>query len=167
MKVTFVNSKPEQYLYNHVTLPGINIVYNRELDALRNCLLKKNSPKSVEYFFVELNETPVNKNNPWDLINFKVISHFNSNKKNLAPEWIRCVIWRRNEDLGTFFDIVLKKFGKNKKREHYTDMKKIYTQIIDECKRFADGTYDSKLYEAKNILRDFLSDLLTTNKDCH
>lgn len=76
----------------------------------------------------------------------------------MAPEWIRCAIWRGDDDCGTFFDIILKKSGKkNKKREHYTDMRKICTQIIDECKKFADGYHDSELYEAKNILRNLLT----------
>jgi hypothetical protein len=157
MKVYFVSSQPKQYLYNHLTQSGINIVHNKELDALRNCLRKKNSEKSVEGFFVVLNETPVNKNKHWGLVNLEVVSHYNSNKRNLAPEWIRCAIWREGEDIGTFFDVILKKFGKNKKREHYTDMRKICTQILDECKKFADGTHDSGLYEAKNMLRDLLT----------
>lgn len=157
MKITFIDSKPKQYLYDHLTQSGINIVHNKELEALRDCLRKKNSEKSVEGFFVVLNETPVNKNKHWGLVNLEVVSHFNSNKRNLAPEWIRCAIWREGEDLGTFFDIVLKKFGKNKKREHYTDMRKICTQIIDECKKFSDGNSDSGLYDAKNFLRDLFN----------
>ena len=158
MKITFIDSKPKQYLYDHLTQSGINIVHNKELEALRDCLRKKNSEKSVEGFFVVLNETPVNKNNHWGLINLEVVSHFDSNKRNLAPEWIRCAVWREGEDIGTFFDVILKKFGKkNKKREHYTDMRKICTQILDECKKFADGTQDSGLYDAKNMLRDLLT----------
>ena len=157
MKVYFVNSKPRQYLYEHLTQSGINIVYNRELETLRNCLRKKNSEKSVEGFFVVLNETPVNKNKHWGLVNLEVVSHYDSNKRNLAPEWIRCAIWREGEDVGTFFDVVLKRFGKNKKREHYTDMRKICTQILEECRKFADGNCDSGLYEAKNMLRDLLT----------
>ena len=157
MKVYFVNSKPRQYLYEHLTQSGINIVYNRELETLRNCLRKKNSEKSVEGFFVVLNETPVNKNKHWGLVNLEVVSHYDSNKRNLAPEWITCAIWREGEDVGTFFDVVLKRFGKNKKREHYTDMRKICTQILGECRKFADGTHDSELYEAKNMLRDLLT----------
>ena len=157
MKVTFIDSKPKQYLYDHLTQSGINIVHNKELEALRDCLRKKNSEKSVEGFFVVLNETPVNKNTHWGLVNLEVVSHYDSNKRNLAPEWIRCAIWREGEDIGTFFYVILKKFGKNKKREHYTDMRKICTQILDECKKFADGTHDSGLYEAKNMLRDLLT----------
>lgn len=156
MKIAFINSKPKQYLYNNLTLSGINIVHNRELDALKDCFLKKNSPESVEEFFTKLHETPVNKKNPWGLINLEVISHFNSNKKNLAPERIRCAIWRRNEDSGPFFDIELKKFGKNKKREHYTEMNKVSEKIVDECKKLADGTYDSGLREAKKLVIDIL-----------
>ena len=158
MKITFIDSKPKQYLYDHLTQSGINIVHNKELEALRDCLRKKNSEKSVEGFFVVLNETPVNKNKHWGLVNLEVVSHIDSNKRNLAPEWIRCAVWREGEDIGTFFDVILKKFGKkNKKREHYTDMRKICTQILDECKKFADGTHDSGLYEAKNMLRDLFT----------
>ncbi len=157
MKITFIDSKPKQYLYDHLTQSGINIVHNKELEALRDCLRKKNSEKSVEGFFIVLNETPVNKNKHWGLVNLEVVSHYNSNKRNLAPEWITCAIWRDGEDIGTFFNVILKKFGKNKKREHYTDMRKICTQILDECKKFADGTHDSGLYEAKNMLRDLLT----------
>ena len=157
MKITFIDSKPKQYLYDHLTQSGINIVHNKELEALRDCLRKKNSEKSVEGFFVVLNETPVNKNKHWGLVNLEVVSHYNSNKRNLAPEWITCAVWLEGEDIGTFFDVILKKFGKNKKREHYTDMRKICTQILDECKKFADGTHDSGLYEAKNMLRDLLT----------
>ena len=158
MKVSFISSQPKQYLYDKLVQSGINIVHNKELEALRNCLLKKNSEKSVEGFFVVLNETPVNKNTHHGLINLEVVSHYNSNKKNLAPEWIRCAIWRGDDDMGTFFDIVLKRFGKkNHKREHYTDMRKICTQIIEKCKKFADGDLDSGLYEAKNMLRDLLT----------
>ena len=157
MKITFIDSKPKQYLYDHLTQSGINIVNNRGLYAWRNCLLKKNSEKSVEGFFVVLNETPVNKNKHWGLVNLEVVGHYDSNKRNLAPEWITCAIWREGEDIGTFFNVILKKFGKNKKREHYTDMRKICTQILDECKKFADGTHDSGLYEAKNMLRDLLT----------
>lgn len=159
MKIHFVDSKPKQYLFDKFTTSGINIVHNNELEAFKNCLLKKNSEKSVEGFFVVLNETPINKNKHYGLINLEVINHFNSNKRNLAPEWIRCAIWRGDDECGTFFDIILKKFGKkNKKREHYTDMRKICTQIIDECKKLADGYHDSGLYDAKNILRNLLSD---------
>ena len=157
MKITFIDSKPKQYLYDHLIQSGINIVHNKELEALRNCLLKKNSPKSVEGFFIVLNETPVNKNKHQGLVNLEVVSHFNSNKRNLGAEWIRCAIWREGEDMGTFFDVILKKFGKNKKREHYTDMRKICTQILDECKKFADGTHDSGLHDAKNMLIDLLN----------
>ena len=158
MKITFIDSKPKQYLFDKIIPEGINIVHNKELEALRDCLRKKNSEKSVEGFFVVLNETPVNKNKHWGLVNLEVVSHYNSNKRNLAPEWIRCAIWREGEDIGTFFDVILKKFGKkNKKREHYTDMRKICTQILDECKKLADGTHDSGLYEAKNMLRDLLT----------
>ena len=163
MKIHFVYSNPKQYLFNKIiTLSGINIVHNKELDAFKNCLLKKNSEKSVDEFFEVLNETPVNKKYS-GLINLEVIDHFNGNKKNLAPEWIRCAIWRSDDDCGTFFDVILKKFGKkNKKREHYTDMRKICTQIIDECKKFADGYYDSGLHEAKKVL----SNLLTKGPRC-
>ncbi len=157
MKITFIDSKPKQYLYDHLTQSGINIVHNKELEALRDCLRKKNSEKSVEGFFIVLNETPVNKNKHWGLVNLEVVGHYDSNKRNLAPEWITCAIWRDGEDIGTFFNVILKKFGKNKKREHYTDMRKICTQILDECKKFADGTQDSGLYEAKNMLRDLLT----------
>ena len=111
---------------------------------LKNCWVSPNLPT-------------VNKNKHWGLINLEVVSHIDSNKRNLATEWIRCAIWREDEDLGTFFDIVLKKFGKNKKREHYTDMRKICTQILDECKKFADGNSDSRLYDAKNFLRDLFN----------
>lgn len=157
MKIHFVDSKPKQYLFDKLTTSGINIIHNNELKAFKNCLLKKNSEKRVKGFFVVLNETPVNKNKYSGLINLEVISHFNSNKRNLAPEWIRCAIWRDNDELGTFFDIILKKFGKkNKKREHYTDMRKICTQILDECKMLAEGYYDSGLYNTKNILRNLL-----------
>lgn len=156
MNVYPVNSQPKQYLYNLIP-SGINIVHNRGLDALKNCLLKKNSEQIVEGFFIVLNNASVNKNKHWGLINFEVINHFNCNKKNHAPEWIRCAIWREGDDLGTFFDIILQKFGKNGKRKHYTDIKKICTQIIDECKKFADGNYDSGLYEAKNLLIDLLT----------
>jgi len=55
------------------------------------------------------------------------------------------------------FNVVLKKFGKNKKREHYTDIKKICTQIIDECKKSADGNFNSGLYDAKKFLRDLFN----------
>jgi len=157
MKITFIDSKPKQYLFDKLIPEGINIVHNKELEAFRNCLLKKNSPKSVEGFFVVLNETPVNKNKHHGLINLEVVGHYNSNKRNLAPEWITCAIWRGNDDCGTFFDVILKKFGKNKKREHYTDMRKICTQILDECKKFADGYHDSGLYDAKNMLRDLFT----------
>ena len=158
MKVYFVSSQPKQYLYNHFTQSGINIVHNRGLDALRNCLLKKNSEKSVEGFFVVLNETPVNKNKHWGLVNLEVVRHYDSNKRNLAPEWITCAIWREGEDIGTFFDVILKKFGKkNKKREHYTGMREICTQIINECKKLGNGDYDSEFYESKNMLRDLLN----------
>ncbi len=69
MKITFIDSKPKQYLYDHLTQSGINIVHNKELEALRDCLRKKNSEKSVEGFFIVLNETPVNKNKHWGLVN--------------------------------------------------------------------------------------------------
>lgn len=158
MKITFIDSKPKQYLYDHLTQSGINIVHNKQLEALRDCLRKKNSEKSVEGFFIVLNETPVNKNKHLGLVNLEVVGHYDSNKRNLAPEWITYAIWREGEDIGTFFNVILKKFGKkNKKREHYTDMRKICTQILDECKKFADGTHDSGLYEAKNMLRDLLT----------
>ena len=157
MKVAFIDSKPKRYLYDKFIPEGINIVYNKELEALRDCLRKKNSEKSVEGFFVVLNETPVNKNKHWGLINLEFINHFNGNKKNQTPESVRCAIWRGDDDYGTFFDVILKKFGKNKKREHYTDMRTICTQILDECKRFADGNSDSGLYDAKNMLRDLLT----------
>lgn len=163
MKIHFVDSKPKQYLFDRIiTLSGINIIHNKELEAFKNCLLKKNSEKSLEEFFTVLHETPINvtpNKKHYGLINLEVISHFNSNKRNLAPEWIRCAIWRGNEDCGTFFDVILKKLSKkNKKREHYTDMSKICTQILDECKKFADGYYDSELYDAKNILKNLLTD---------
>ena len=158
MKVAIIDSKPKRYLYDKFIPEGINIVYNKELEALRDCLKKRNSEKSVEGFFVVLNETPVNKNKHWGLINLEVINHFNSNKKNQTPESVRCAIWRGDDEFGTFFDVILKKFGKkNKKREHYTDMRKICTQILDECKKFADGYHDSGLYDAKNMLRDLFT----------
>ena len=167
MKITFIDSKPKQYLYDHLTQSGINIVHNKELEALRNCLLKKNSPKSVEGFFVVLNETPVNKNNHWGLINLEVVNHFDANKKNNTPESIRCAVWRGDENFGTFFDVILKRFGKkNKKREHYTDMRKICTQILDECKKFADGNCDAGLYEAKNVWRDLSALLMNGGRRC-
>lgn len=159
MKVHFVDSKPKQYLYDKFTRSGINIVYNNQLEALRNCLLKKNSEKSVDGFFIVLNETPVNKKRHYGLINLEVIGHYDSNKRNLTPEWIRCALWRGDEEFGTFFDVILKKFGKNRKREHYTDMRKICTQILDECKKFADGYHDSELYDSTNILRDILTNM--------
>ena len=66
-------------------------------------------------------------------------------------------IWQEGEDINTFFDFILKKFGKNKKREHYTDMRKICTQNLDVCKKFAYGTNYSGLYDAKNMLIDLLT----------
>ncbi len=152
MKVYRISPEPKQYL-NKLTTSGINIVNNKGLEALKTCLLKKNSAKSVEGFFIVLNETPVNKNNR-GLINLEVINHFNSNKRNLSPEWIRCVAWRGEEELGTFFDIVLKKFGKNKKRLHYTDMKKVCTQIIDECKKLSEGKCDSGFYHFNKLVEE-------------
>lgn len=160
MKIHVVDSKPKQYLFDKIiTMSGINIIHNKELDAFKNCLQKKNPKKSVEEFFVALNDTPINKNGNYGLINFEVIDHFNSNKKNLTPEWIRCAIWRGDDEYGKFFDIILKKFGKrNNKREHYTDIKKISTQIIDECKKLADGYNNLALYGAKNTLKNLLTD---------
>ena len=158
MKIHVVNSKPKQYLFDKFTTSGINIVHNKELEAFKNCLLKKNSEKSVDGFFVVLNEMPINRNKHRSLINLEVISHFNGNKRNLTPESIRCAIWRDGDNYGTFFDVVLKKFcKKNKKREHYTDMRKVCTQIIDECKKLADGHYDSGLFYAKNIIEKLLT----------
>ena len=50
MKITFIDSKPKQYLYDHLTQSGINIVHNKELEALRDCLRKKNSEKVLKGF---------------------------------------------------------------------------------------------------------------------
>lgn len=152
MRICFKDLQPKQYLNNHFTPSGINIVKNKELETFKNFLLKKNSEKSVDGFFIVLNETPVNKrkNNG---INFEIINHFNCNKRNLTPESIRCAIWHDNDEFGTFFDVILQTFGKkNHKRQHYTSMKKICTQIIGECEKLSNGDYDFGFQQFKNIL---------------
>ena len=82
-----------------------------------------------------------------------IINHFNCNKRNLTPESIRCAIWHDNDEFGTFFDVILQTFGKkNHKRQHYTSMKKICTQIIGECEKLSNGDYDFGFQQFKNIL---------------
>lgn len=161
MRICFRDLQPKQYLNERFTRSGINIVKNKLLEQFKNCLLKKNSEKSVEGFFIVLNETPVNKSNH-NGINLEIINHFDCNKKNLTPESIRCAIWRDDDDLGTFFDVVLQTFGKkNPKRKHYTSMRKICTQILNECKKLSDGDYDFGFLEFKNML-----DKLSNGHNC-
>ena len=158
MKICFRDMQPKQYLYNRFTRSGINIVQNKQLEQFKNCLLKKNSPKSVEGFFIVLNETPVNKSN-YNGINLEIIKHFDCNRKNLTPESIRCAIWRDDDEFGTFFDVILQTFGKkNHKRRHYTSMKKICAQIIGECEKLSKGEYDFGFTQFKNMLRDLSGD---------
>ena len=158
MRVCFRDSQPKQYLFDSFTRSGINIIKNKQLEVFKNCLLKKNSEKSVDGFFVVLNETPVNKTKN-NRVNLEIISHFDCNRRNKTPESIRCAIWRDNDDFGTFFDVILQTFSKkNPKRRHYTSMRKICTQILEECKKLSKGEYDFGFAQFKNLLMDLSND---------
>lgn len=48
MKIHVVDSKPKQYLFDKIiTMSGINIIHNKELEAFKNCLQKKNKEYCV------------------------------------------------------------------------------------------------------------------------